>query len=226
MRLFTALLTLSAPAGALAAPEPANPESRQAMARYGACIAKAAPELAQRAVVEQWDSREFRQYDLYRIDQCWRRGQIRFNVASMRGAIANALVAGGADADAARVSAAPALTYVMPEPVRTTDDKGRALGAAKIEAQQKAVAGKLNWTIISQFGECVARANPAAVPALARTEVASDAEVAALKAFGPQMPACLPKGVTLELDRSSLRNALVIAYYRLAAEPPGTGPVK
>lgn len=219
MKLLYLAFAISLPATAVAAQEPADRASRVALAEYGACIAKASPDLARRAVTEQWDRRQFYQYDLLRLDGCWKRGRVRFHPANMRAAIANALILRDGSIDPAQVAAAPPLAYQMPEPLRTTDSKGKPLSAEKLESQRKAIASKLNWIAIGQFGECVARANPGAVPALVRTEPGSDAEVAALKAFGPQLPACLPKGVTIELDRSSLRNSLAVAYYRLGTAP-------
>lgn len=213
-----AILFVASAAHAQEAPPPADKASRLELAAFASCIVERQPGRARRAVVEDWDSGQLVYRDLLRESGCARAGlRLRFHAGSIKAAMADVLVRRDVGpADIGAVAAAPALAYTMPDPVRTVDGNGRPLSASSVERQQQAVASKLSWIAIAQFGECVARANPAAVPALAASAPASDPEMAALKAFSPQLPACLPKGVRLELDRSTLRGSVTLAYYRLA----------
>ena len=216
--LACALACGSAAGAQTAPPQPADAGTRSEIADFTRCLVTHRREDARRAVLEHWDSRRLVYREWLREPQCYRLGRgFRSNSAVLRSSAANQLILSDlGPEDVARVPAAPPLPYATPDPVRTVDSRGRPASAASLERQREAIARRLNWVVIGQFGECVARANPAAVPVLAASPVASPAEIEALKAFGPQMPQCLPKGVRLELDRSSLRGAIVLAYYRLA----------
>ena len=206
-----------------AAPSPADATARLALSDYADCIVKEQPEVARTAVLEDWEPRRLTDALLRTQSGCARpRQELRFQGAVIKAAMAGALAKRElGPSDIASVPTAPPLAYDMPEPLKTVDEKGKPLSSKKIEAQQEAIRKKAGWVAIAQFGECVARANPAAVPALLESELGSDAEMTAIKAFGPQMPACLRKGVKLELDRSTLRNSLAVGYYRLAMAARG-----
>jgi len=205
-------------------PEPASRTDRMFLSTYAHCITEQRPDAARKAVLEDWDSRSLVFRDLLRGEGCAVRGmRYQFPAGVLKAAMAGALIPRDlGSVDAATITSAPALSYTMPEPVKTVDDKGRPISAKGVERQQKAVEGKLRWIAIAQFGKCVARLAPAAVPVLANTITASDAELEALKAFAPHLPGCLPKGMTIELDRSTLRGAVTLAYYRLAMAPRPT----
>jgi len=197
--------------------EPADKTDRALLASYADCVVQHRPDDARKAVIENWDGDRLAREDLIRERRCVLPMRYQFHAGNFKAAMAGSLIRRDLGAtDPATVSAAPTLGYTMPDPVRTVDEKGRQMSAKSIARQQEAIAAKAGWIAIAQFGECVARANPAAVPALADSAVGSESELAAIKSFGPQMPGCLPKGVKLELDRSTLRGAITLAYYRLA----------
>lgn len=66
------------------------------------------------------------------------------------------------------------------------------------------------------FGNCVARADTAAVHRLLLAKPWSDAEDAALPAVSQAMGRCLNEGQTLHLNRSGVRNVLAEAMYQLS----------
>lgn len=71
-------------------------------------------------------------------------------------------------------------------------------------------------SIADQVGECAARISPEAVRQLAQTKVASDEEMADIRALVPTFSQCLPPGVQLTFEPGALRDASVMAYARLA----------
>jgi hypothetical protein len=73
---------------------------------------------------------------------------------------------------------------------------------------------------IEEFGECVVGQNPAAVEALAKSPVASDAESSAADALTPELQQCVSEGQTLALDRTALRQLLAVSLYKHIAMPP------
>lgn len=72
---------------------------------------------------------------------------------------------------------------------------------------------------LGRFGECIVRANPSGALAVLRTKREAD-ELAAMKALSPQIAECAPADQTLTLDRSNLRSAMALSYYRLAMMAP------
>ncbi|HEU4696583.1 MAG TPA: hypothetical protein VFR92_06435 [Sphingomicrobium sp.] len=70
-------------------------------------------------------------------------------------------------------------------------------------------------TYVSQLGECTVRANPAGARAVIEAKSESD-EIAAMQAIGPQIANCVQAGETLKFDRTILRSAIALSYYRLA----------
>ena len=70
---------------------------------------------------------------------------------------------------------------------------------------------------------CVVRTNPQGTAALLRTEPATAQELAALKAVGPSLSACVPANSRSEFTRESLRALLALAAYRLAMHNRGGG---
>ena len=75
---------------------------------------------------------------------------------------------------------------------------------------------------IEVFGECVVAQNPAAVEALANSEIASLAESSATDALRPELERCVLAGQKLALNRASLRQVLTVGLYRRVAMPTPT----
>ncbi|WP_155265416.1 hypothetical protein [Sphingomonas segetis] len=79
-------------------------------------------------------------------------------------------------------------------------------------------------TALETFGECVVAQNPAAVEALVKSDVASDAETAAGDALAHQLAQCISEGQTLALDRGALRQLLAVSLYKHVAMPASAQP--
>ncbi len=73
---------------------------------------------------------------------------------------------------------------------------------------------------------CVIRTNPQGTAALLRTEPATKEELAALKAVGPTLSACVPANSKSEFTRESLRALLALGAYRLTTHNAQGGSSK
>ena len=213
-----------------ASPRPADTATRTLAAAFASCAVEREPDVARQTILEDWDARQvIKDRRLLNGGCVPSRMQLSFRAPTLKALMAGLLISRDLGPnDVLAVAKAPALTYARPNPLQTVDAKGRPLSAGKVERQKEAIRQELSSVAIAQFGECVARANPADVPRLARTVFGSDAEMAALKAFWPHMPACLPAGMKMELDRATLRDAITLAYYRLAmaARQPRTAEAR
>ena len=69
---------------------------------------------------------------------------------------------------------------------------------------------------MSAVGECVVRAAPDVSTRLVRSDIASDAESAAVEALKPALSGCLTAGQTFVFSPEMLRGAVALNYYRLA----------
>jgi len=205
-----------------------NPaEIRSALAFYGTCIVKREAEIARKQVLsgEFLDPRSAEGKRLVQ-KECLsdRVTEARFNDASLKGAMADALVS----RELGRLTATsfdgvPALTYAQPWPVRLTDRNGSDLSPERIAAQQRKYDEKLAEVARAKMAECVTRTAGTQVRAMLATPAASAAELAALQAVAPSLSGCLPAGQTIGFDRMTLRGALAVAYYRLASAAQPTG---
>ncbi|MDP3906053.1 hypothetical protein [Novosphingobium sp.] len=202
-------------------------EIRAALGFYGTCIVKREGEIASKALLsgEFLDTRSDDGKRLVQKECLADRVTVaRFNDASLKGAMADALVARGLDRlTATSFDGVPALTYAEPWPVRLTDRNGSDLPPERVAAQQRKFEEKQGEVARAKMAECVTRAAGAPVRALFATPAASQAELAALQAVAPSLAGCLPAGQTIGFDRMTLRGALAVAYYRLAsaAQPSG-----
>ena len=219
------LFAFGATASAHSAPRPGDTATRTIAAVFASCAVEREPDVARKTILEDWDARRvIKDRRLLHGGCVPPRMQLSFRAPTLKALMAGLLISRDLGPnDVLAVAKAPALTYARPSPLKTVDAKGRPLSAGKVERQKDAIRQELGSVAIAQFGECVARANPADIPPLARTVFGSGAEMAALKAFWPHMPACLPAGMKMELDRATLRDAITLAYYRLAMaarQPP------
>jgi hypothetical protein len=80
-------------------------------------------------------------------------------------------------------------------------------------ATQQAIA----QDVLSRFGECAVRADPAGAFDLLKSEPDSPGEQAAFSHLASTFPACVDKNHTITADKINLRAAIAYDYYRLAA---------
>lgn len=215
---------------------------RKAMANYGKCIVQREPARSREFILsggfitrrdddertllspECMPGEELVRAGLLDQAGVTSRAKLRLPDTMVRWAIGQALF----DRDAGTLgatdfTAVPALSYEEPYPVRTTDRDGNPISAERIAQQQKKFDEKKGDVALARVGECVARADAAGTRAALVTPLDTPEELAALKAVGPALANCLPKGQTIGFDRMSLRGSLAVAYYRLAsaAQPSG-----
>lgn len=70
-------------------------------------------------------------------------------------------------------------------------------------------------TAAEGIGRCMARRQPAAVEQLFRTMPGSAEETAALQLTGADLPACVPQGVTMTLNKPAVRAMYALGAYGL-----------
>lgn len=207
---LTATLLAAAPADAAKEKAEAEAMGRKVLGEFAECVVQAHKPLARKYVLTPADQRmsddEFRKVAGARC-LGFLRGKLRMRPQQYRAALAERLVAvelkGRGPIDPA---AKPALVWAMPKPSGRTDAE-----------RQEAAALATAEIYVGQLGECVVRANPAGAQALLATPIGDASELPAFRALGPAIPACVPKGETLKLNRATLREAIAISYYRLAA---------
>lgn len=225
--LAVTVLAAGQPAAARTARAGDPAEIRDALAFYGTCIVKREAAIASKQVLsgEFLDPRSDEGKRLVQKECLSDRVAIaRFNDASLKGAMADALVTRDLDRlTATSFDGVPALTYAQPWPVRFTDRTGSDLPPERVAAQQRKYDEKLGEVARAKMAECVTRAAGAPVRALLTTPIATPAELAALQAVAPSLAGCLPAGQTIGFDRMTLRGALAVAYYRLASAAQPTG---
>jgi hypothetical protein len=205
-------------------------ESRQVMADFARCVVTERPQVASQSVVEDWDAKQIIGAGSKLMPPTCVRAAglisaLRFQASNARAALAEQLILRDTEVALTAERAAPVapLAYHQPWPVETVDKKGRPLGAKDIERQITAISEKRAAIAGQQFGECVVRANPPAVRSVFATKVGDGAELEAIKALSAVLPACVPAGKRLSIDRNSLRGILALSYYRMAMAARGVG---
>ena len=205
-----------------------NHEARRVLADFAECVVKDSSAIVSRAIIEDWDTGTLIAHKSWPIKpDCLRSAgfvsQLRASQHMMKAAIAEQLVLRDKiEVQAAGLSALAPLTYRMPTPVATVDRRtGKALDTEAVERQKKAIAAKLGAIALTQLGECVVQANPSGVRSVLASPIGKPEELAAIKAITPAMGQCLPKDFGLALDRSSVRSAVALSYYRMAMATRG-----
>lgn len=203
-------------------------EARQAMQDYAACSVKTAPDLAAKAVIEDWVTEQLVGDGSKLLSPACTRAagfiaQLKFHPGVFRGMMAEQL----ALRDSAfaptkeELAAIPVLDYRQPWPVKTVDDKGRLLKADAIERQQEAITKRSAAIVGEKVAACLVKQDPSQIPALFATELDSAEELALLKTLSAGLPRCLPAGAKFTFDRASLRGGIATSYYRLAMAARG-----
>jgi hypothetical protein len=78
---------------------------------------------------------------------------------------------------------------------------------------------------VSRLGECVVRADPVGSMTVLRTEIDTGAERKRFAALSPRIASCVQEGQTLAFNRTNLRAAMALAYYRLATAKTAQGKI-
>ncbi len=202
-----ALAALLASQAAMAQPRPAASEARQSVADFAKCLSTSKAERVNELVRLPVDSAQYRRVAqrLYETadDMCVVDGSLRYNAVLFAGALYDALYTrdfgfGGPG--------------TFPEGVNTRyADRYRA--PYSVDARQ-AIA-------IEQFGECVARAEPAASRLLLLSAPGSSEEGVQLASLKPRLAACVVNGKTVEMSKGVVRGAVAEGMYRLSHATTG-----
>lgn len=103
------------------------------------------------------------------------------------------------------------------------DYKGNAISsfAPEVDSGYRALYGEKVpddvYTVLAmeQFGECVARADPAQARSLTLSYPGSEQEKNSVTALLPRLSACVPHGETIEFSRTTVKGAVAEGLYRL-----------
>jgi hypothetical protein len=97
----------------------------------------------------------------------------------------------------------------VPEP-------GKKLKSAQLKELAKGRTQEVERIYLSQFGECVVRANPAGAHRLVSSAIGSTGEREAISALAGTFKTCLLDDQTIVLNKTLTRGAVTLNYYRLA----------
>ena len=216
------MLTLALAVAASSADAGTDRQVRQVFSNFSECAAARHPKDAVEVVLSTMPTKDiFRLHPNLITADCLDSGELRIPGADfVRYGLAEALIrrefSRGLPADIRQ--AAPLAHFEVndadyrPKPGKRLKPKALALLE---ENRNKAIALRT----LSIYGECVARADPAAALRLVLTNAGSSKETEAFAAMQPVLSSCLPKGQKVALDRAPLRGTLAMNLYRLAKAP-------
>lgn len=142
--------------------------------------------------------------------------RIRISDLPMKAALAEELVRQGPgrwpDLNA---STRTPLNWGVPRAVRA----GPGVETVSPSTEQDILRRAQAEAVVGQLGECVARTSPEGAVAVLNTKIDSRAELAAMKALSPHIANCVSAGQSLAFNRTNLRYAIALSYYRLAFAP-------
>jgi hypothetical protein len=223
MSLFLALMAL----GGAVSPNDDSAyslkETRMVVDDYGHCIVAKEPKLASEAILRNVDNGTL-MHDYPRLidGRCMPTPpgttvKVKFHGDQFRYALADALVRRElAAVPMPPLTGVPALDQRIPTPPARADSKGRPLSERKYADALQDYQDKEAFTYLSQYGECVVRADPADARALLLAKPESDGEKASFAALNGALGNCLEEGRTMALGKVALRGTIAVNYYRLA----------
>jgi hypothetical protein len=197
-------------------------ETRQIFESYAQCVVKKHPEDAEDIVLSTMPSKDIIKHSTVIRPDCLEPGQqlVMPGGDFLRYGLAVALVrrefAGGLPADIAKAGPIPHFEPNESDYLPKPGKKANAKELARL-AEQRSKAEAIR--AMSIYGECVARADPAAALQLVLSNPATKEESQAFRAMGGALSSCLTQGQTITLDKESLRGALAMSLYRLAKAP-------
>ena len=202
------------------------PETRQVEVRFAACVLKKHRSEAKQYVLGIEDVEMTRKLvekvadgdcllNASRASEWSSAVSMHFPGDLMKYTLADALIRSelptGPIADLQKV--AP-LSHTGLDPARLWSDR-----RWKDEAIQKAREERQVYDQVSQFGECIVRADVADSYALFLTSPSSREEAAVFGRLGPALADCLGGGQTIAFQKATLRGTIALNYYRLALAP-------
>jgi hypothetical protein len=197
--------------------------ARAMMIRFAACTVQRERDFARRFVLAPGLRPTPAALEKLGPPECLRRAgediiELRMRDALYRGALAEQLIRAEMSSTAIiDPSSVPALAWPEPERPSAVNERGRSLTAAEQKRSELGYAEAAADQNVMRLGECVVRADPAGSRDAVLTEMDSANELAKLKAMAPTIARCVARGQTPKFNRTTLRAALAVGYYRLAA---------
>lgn len=121
--------------------------------------------------------------------------------------------------DASLITTAGPIRQPVLDPTLFAPKPGKHYGPEELQELERTKAKMIAGIAFSQFGECVARADPVGSYALLGTEPTSPAEGAAIQALMPALAGCLDQGEQFDANRTNIRGIIAVNLYRLAHAP-------
>lgn len=210
------------------APQEDSREVRLIGVAYGNCVVRKQPAAAAAYVLSQGAEMESgalrRLVDKVNDGPClidasksFGNVQMRFPADTMRYTLADALFR-------AQPTAGPlTIPATLPMLAHPTFKEAEYQAAVAKERNKRKLADlatrrsrSLARILLSDFGECVVRANPAGAHALLRANVLTPEEDRAFVSLQPAFGQCLYEGQTLAMNKAMLRGTIALNHYRLA----------
>ena len=229
MILLALSAALALAASAAADDEWDSKEVREVQAKFGQCVVKKSAAAARKMVLTpdleggEWRRTMSRVGDgdcLLKATESNNGVQMKFPSNTLRYTLADALVR-----SEFRAGTLPSIKDTAPlEQPKFDESKyelepGKKPTKGQLEKLSESRDKRIALIFLAEFGECVARANPAKSHAMLMAQPDTVEENMAFKALMPEFASCLAAGEQLKFNKSTLRGTLALNYYRLAHAP-------
>jgi hypothetical protein len=206
-------------------------ETREVFSGYAQCVVKERARDAAVVVLSTIGNSEIlRTYPHMVEPDCLRPGQqLALPGEYLRYGLADALVrtefAQGLPPDIAQ---AGPLTHMQVNETDYQPKPGKPAKPKELQRLEDAKNKAIAFRLLSIYGECVDRRDPAAALRLVLTKPRSNDEAQSFAAMKPALEECLPEGQTVTFTLVSLRGTIAMNLYRLAKAPrvPATAASK
>jgi len=209
---------------------------RDVQHRFGACVVKKRANLAARYVLELYDKNRtpalIDSLDPH-LGNCLVAAtasmttiRMSFPADMLKYALADALVQSelARSAPLTDIASVAPLAHGTIDPQEFLPPPGKSLKPAELKELDDNKTKAQVAIYLSQFGECVVRADPADSHALLMANPDTAAESAAFGRLGSALGNCLDRGRQLALNKTVLRGTLALNYYRLVKAPRIVAP--
>lgn len=196
-------------------------QARSILNLYAGCVVKRNPELAARFVRFEIEPR-LDDETIKRIapSGCLMNATLRMRDIYYRGALAEQLIKRQLKQVPALTASSVVLTY--PE-VRDFDpsryNSGKPMTDEMLQAAKLGYAQSVLDNYVLRLGECVTKTSPNKARSVLSTRMDNPAEMLALQSLSTEIAGCVSKGETIKFNRTNLRAAIAVSYYRLIATP-------
>lgn len=204
----------------------ADIERREVVSKFANCIVRRRHDEVAGVILNDETNREILQRHRRLIDgDCLKTTsggwlEARFPGDTLRYALAEALVR----TDFA-TSFPPGITSTAPLSHHEVDAEwftpppGKKLKPKDLAELERRKNDTYAFAYLTQFGECVVRADPLMAHRLLLTRALTDDETIAFKSLAPKLSGCLGAGATFKANKATMRGTIAHNFYRLAKAP-------